>query len=449
MSEAQWEAAVRLASGKRMLTQCLFDFRYGGDRPAALDLLPGQHRRSGTGAAAAGPAAGASGSRQAGPTQQMAGNGAAASSGGQAPDVVTALFDLLTVAGVDVKVEEEEEEASTLGDQDLGQLRQEASEEGDGPESDEERRATREAAAGDVLTVEAPAAAKPAGQEPEPLGIHASLPPPPPKPAAASAAEASRRAALAASVEAALSAVREVPGAPLVSASLTGAAEQDRIARAAEGGTGGQQQRLREPLLPVGGGFSGAAVPAEVQAEIQRALPSRGTLGERHGAAGTATEQRRESPIVEVCELGGLQQRRPPSAHTAPCFSHIQLLHPPTSHPTNASPPTPYTPQTALLLAEAVQHGLRTIAFCKTRKLCEMVAKYARDTLRLTAPALADTVRVYRGGYTPAERREVEGALHGGALWGVAATNALELGIDVGGLDATLHLVGGGDCSGG
>lgn len=90
-----------------------------------------------------------------------------------------------------------------------------------------------------------------------------------------------------------------------------------------------------------------------------------------------------------------------------------------------------------------MQHGLRAIAFCKSRKLSEMVAKYTRDTLKLTAPSLADSVKVYRGGYTPAERRSIEAALHSGSLAAVAATNALELGIDVGGLDLTLHLVRG------
>ena len=53
----------------------------------------------------------------------------------------------------------------------------------------------------------------------------------------------------------------------------------------------------------------------------------------------------------------------------------------------------------SLLLAECVQHGLRTIAFCKTRKLCELVASYTREALSETAPALAGCIAVYRAGY--------------------------------------------------
>lgn len=56
----------------------------------------------------------------------------------------------------------------------------------------------------------------------------------------------------------------------------------------------------------------------------------------------------------------------------------------------------PYIPQ-----AECVQHGLRTLAFCKTRKLCELVTAYTRETLRDTAPHLCDTISVYRAGYSP------------------------------------------------
>lgn len=54
-----------------------------------------------------------------------------------------------------------------------------------------------------------------------------------------------------------------------------------------------------------------------------------------------------------------------------------------------------------LLQAECVQHGLRTLAFCKTRKLCELVTAYTRETLRDTAPHLCDTISVYRAGYSP------------------------------------------------
>jgi len=58
----------------------------------------------------------------------------------------------------------------------------------------------------------------------------------------------------------------------------------------------------------------------------------------------------------------------------------------------------------SLLLAECVQHGRRTLAFCKTRKLCELVTAYTRETLRDTAPHLAHSISVYRGGYSPQVR---------------------------------------------
>ncbi|KAI0525197.1 hypothetical protein KFK09_004589 [Dendrobium nobile] len=57
--------------------------------------------------------------------------------------------------------------------------------------------------------------------------------------------------------------------------------------------------------------------------------------------------------------------------------------------------------ETARLFAEMVQHGLRCIAFCKTRKLSELVLCYTREILQETASSLVNSVRVYRGGYTP------------------------------------------------
>ncbi|MCO5604471.1 hypothetical protein L7F22_058637 [Adiantum nelumboides] len=92
------------------------------------------------------------------------------------------------------------------------------------------------------------------------------------------------------------------------------------------------------------------------------------------------------------------------------------------------------------LLAEMVQHNLRCISFCKTRKLCELVLSYTREILKETAPNLVESIRAYRAGYTAQDRRDIESELFGGKLRAVAATNALELGVDVGSLDATLHL---------
>ncbi len=89
--------------------------------------------------------------------------------------------------------------------------------------------------------------------------------------------------------------------------------------------------------------------------------------------------------------------------------------------------------QTAAVMAELIRQGHRVIAFCRSRKGTELVAADVRR--RLPAP-LGDRVRPYRGGYLAGERRLIEGELFGGQLRGVVATSALELGIDVGGLDA-------------
>jgi DEAD/DEAH box helicase domain-containing protein len=91
--------------------------------------------------------------------------------------------------------------------------------------------------------------------------------------------------------------------------------------------------------------------------------------------------------------------------------------------------------ETSWLLARLVESGTRAIAFCRSRRGAELVAEFARREL----PAgLKGKVKAYRAGYLPEERRELERALANGELLGVAATSALELGIDVGSLDAAL-----------
>jgi DEAD/DEAH box helicase domain-containing protein len=94
--------------------------------------------------------------------------------------------------------------------------------------------------------------------------------------------------------------------------------------------------------------------------------------------------------------------------------------------------------ETADLLANTVTQGVRTLAFVRSRRGVEVVANAARRALAATAPELADRVAAYRAGYLREERRELERQLLDGTLLGLATTNALELGIDVAGLDAVL-----------
>ncbi len=91
----------------------------------------------------------------------------------------------------------------------------------------------------------------------------------------------------------------------------------------------------------------------------------------------------------------------------------------------------------ARLLATFVARGLRTICFAKSRKSAELIHRFAVE--RLDAPAAA-RLAPYRAGYTAAQRREIEARLVSGELLGVTATDALELGIDIGGLDCCISV---------
>ncbi|WP_245807183.1 DEAD/DEAH box helicase [Krasilnikoviella flava] len=96
------------------------------------------------------------------------------------------------------------------------------------------------------------------------------------------------------------------------------------------------------------------------------------------------------------------------------------------------------TAEAADLLADLTAHGARTLAFTRSRRGAESVAQQARDHLRPVAAGLEARVASYRGGYLPEERRALEEALRTGELRGLATTNALELGVDISGLDAVL-----------
>ena len=94
--------------------------------------------------------------------------------------------------------------------------------------------------------------------------------------------------------------------------------------------------------------------------------------------------------------------------------------------------------ESSYVLAETVLAGRRAIDFAPTRKAAELVYGFVRRRLTDRDPAAADGVMPYRAGYTPEQRREIERRLFDGELRAVVATSALELGIDVGGLDLAL-----------
>jgi DEAD/DEAH box helicase domain-containing protein len=106
---------------------------------------------------------------------------------------------------------------------------------------------------------------------------------------------------------------------------------------------------------------------------------------------------------------------------------HLLLVQPESS---------PYTASLQLLIA-LLRQGQKTIVFTKARRITELLFKW----LRSQEPELARLVASYRAGFLPEERRQIERDLFSGRLRGVISTSALEMGIDVGGLDACI-LVG-------
>ncbi len=96
------------------------------------------------------------------------------------------------------------------------------------------------------------------------------------------------------------------------------------------------------------------------------------------------------------------------------------------------------TTESADLLASLVADDVQTVAFARSRAGVEALAASARRRLDLLAPARRDSVAAYRGGYLPEERRALERAIRSRSLIGLAATNALELGVDITGLDAVV-----------
>src|SRR5215208_2692038 len=116
----------------------------------------------------------------------------------------------------------------------------------------------------------------------------------------------------------------------------------------------------------------------------------------------------------------------------------IAMWNPPITDEKLATRRSPLA-EAADLLAELVSQGARTIVFMKSRKAVELMAKFAQLALEdLGHGHLTDRIAPYRAGYTAQQRREIERRLVEGELLGVVSTDALELGIDIGSLDAAI-----------
>jgi len=119
---------------------------------------------------------------------------------------------------------------------------------------------------------------------------------------------------------------------------------------------------------------------------------------------------------VPVLESGAPQGRR-----------HVVFIDPPESPASTA----------ILLLKAALARGLRTIVYCQSRRMTELISLWAGSK----AGGYADRISAYRAGFLPEERRDIEARMHSGQLLAVITTSALELGIDIGSLDLCI-LVG-------
>jgi len=91
--------------------------------------------------------------------------------------------------------------------------------------------------------------------------------------------------------------------------------------------------------------------------------------------------------------------------------------------------------EATFLFTELIRNSIRSLVFARTRKLTELIYLYSREQV---GSPLAQRIKPYRAGYLPEDRRQIERELFSGHLLGVVATTALELGIDIGDLEATV-----------
>ncbi len=161
----------------------------------------------------------------------------------------------------------------------------------------------------------------------------------------------------------------------------------------------------------------------------------------RYGASPTfvLTSATVADPEASALRLTGLQACAVTEDGSPRAASTFALWEPPWEDGNNgASARRSASAETARILSDLVCDGARTLVFVRSRRGAEGVASQAKRLVADVDPVLSKRVAAYRGGYLPEERRELERQLDSGELLGVASTNALELGIDISGLDAVV-----------
>jgi DEAD/DEAH box helicase domain-containing protein len=142
---------------------------------------------------------------------------------------------------------------------------------------------------------------------------------------------------------------------------------------------------------------------------------------------GELAERLLEAPVDVITESGAPRGRK-----------HILVVNPPVANPQLGIRGSALL--TGQLLAERlIRGGVQTIAFASSRTQVEVLTTYLQETFE-PQPGHPHTIRGYRGGYLPNQRHEIEAGLRDGRVRGVVATNALELGIDIGSLDAAISV---------
>ncbi|KAG8690861.1 hypothetical protein FRC11_008575 [Ceratobasidium sp. 423] len=149
------------------------------------------------------------------------------------------------------------------------------------------------------------------------------------------------------------------------------------------------------------------------------------------------------NPRRHMADIFGIEEVEVITDDGAPAGQkHFLLWNPPHMDPLNPSAGRVSSIEEACwLFRNLMKQGIRTIVFCKIRRICESLMKMVRKELASEGRSdILAKVKAYRGGYSQSDRRKIEHEAFSGNLLGIVATNALELGVDIGTLDAVIIL---------